>query len=143
MTDRSVLMFKSSERHIAPKFDVSEIEAVNTSIDPPAWIPVEPPLGVSRLRYLRRDEWLMRGAVGPTLGVDPHTQLVGPVGSANSSSVASATVLAGVLFESGAGGRIAVYTSPSAPLNIDIATDAHAVDDVLAMHTSSQRPNAG
>ena len=134
--------FFSKEHNIAPLFDVSAIEAELPSGEPPQWNRLGREIMVASVEPLWRDEWLERGASGPTVGNNPHTQFSGRVGAASDSAVVSATVLAGVHLREAHGPGITLIASPYAPLNIDIAADVDGVSKVLHEHSRGGWDNA-
>lgn len=142
-SDGGVLRFSSLEHAVAPLFDVATLELDAVAYHPLSWVPFEPEFVISGVAMLKREEWLVPGAATPTIGVNPHTQFAGPLGSASEQAVASAVTLAGVLFTATDSRRLAVFTSSVAPLNIEVAIQADAVADVLASHTVEVIADAG
>jgi hypothetical protein len=133
-SEGTVFEFFSEEHPLAHLFDVYSIAFGAPKRSPEVWGALDAPFQVESVHALWRDEWLVPGAAGPTLGNNPHTQHSGPVGTAPPSAVASATVLAGILI-AGPGNSAAVTASITAPLNIDFAVGTQAVSAVLAKHT--------
>jgi hypothetical protein len=119
-SDGTQCVFSTQEHNVAPRFDVYTIdwkpddEARSTGVERKLPLPIL----VSAIHGLWREEWIERGASGTTVGTEPYTQYAGRTGSRTAEAVAAARVLAGLMLE-GAGGRIAIVASPSAPLNVD------------------------
>jgi hypothetical protein len=128
------LEFVAEEHRLAHLFDVSCITCIEGPDHDALWASLKSPLLVESIDALYRDEWLTVGAVGPTIGNDPHTQHIGPLGSAPTTSVATAAVMSGLLFK-GQGQSIAVVVSAAAPLNVDIFLDKDGLDELVAEHS--------
>jgi hypothetical protein len=141
--DANVTVFFSHEHNAGKCLDVFPIDfAAGDEPIERAWRPLAAALQVRDVDCLWRDEWIVRGSDAPRatpqspvdgiqplpdglVGDDPHTLLAGPAGVAPAHAVASARVLAGLVFR-GDGQLLVVVASDRAPLNVEVLQGADA-----------------
>ena len=132
----------TSEHNIAKWFDVSSIEIDTPEHEPPKWTLLGREALIVSVEPLWREEWLTKGASGPTVGADPHTQWTDAIGTAPADAVAVVRVLAGVLLRESSGPGIAVTAATTAPLNVDLSMEPSAISKVLEGHSIGDWDNA-
>jgi hypothetical protein len=132
--DGTAFEFFAEEHSLAKFFDVNTLAFAGTCGDRESWNAIQSPIRATYVRALWRDEWLVPGATGPTVGTTPHTQFSGPVGSAPTDAVHSATLLAGILFSDG-DKSIVVTASASVPLSMDVVLNPVDIAELVSEHT--------
>ena len=136
----SAVSFSSREECVAPLFDVPGL-VINTDPDRPVeWIQLEKPFHVGSIEVLWRNEWIVKGASGPTLGSDPHTHHRGPLDDNPQNAVAAARSLSGLLLSSNDRQQMLICCSVEAPLNVEIAVRDAEVTELLSYHSIKPLP---
>lgn len=130
--DGQTVVFTSEDIQIAKYFEVFPLRVAVESAEARPWRQLPQAETIASSRALWRYEWLEPVEPHPDLvGNGPHfVHRVGPA-PASTSSTEPVVVLVAVELSFASGGRMLVYSSDSAPLNVEFVGDSKGVSTRL------------